>query len=127
MTGQHRKPDLREGGPVPGPGTFLVRPVDADRVREAISGVVADAINRAAETLTKIREWCDDADKIVCSHQSEHECVRCGAIKDCAAAIRSLLPVIPPSAGEVDVEQEGTRVTPSDREYPAIDDNHWRN
>lgn len=131
MTGQHRKPELREGGPVPGPGTFLVRPVDADRVREAISGVVADAINRAAETVRKIREWCDDADQIVCSHQSEHECIRCDAVKDCAAAVRTLLPDVPSEGEGVDM---GTRVTRGDREYPGGgstgnrgDDNHWRN
>lgn len=99
MTGQHRKPS-------PEPPTFLVRPVDADRVREAISGVVADAINRAAETLNKIRVWCD-------AEAAEAEAAMCCAEADCvnratAAArlasieeVRSLLPPLPEAAEEV--------------------------
>lgn len=77
----------------------------------------------AEAALRTVREWCDDADKIVCSHQSEHECIRCDAIKDCAAAVRSLLPDVPSEGEGVDM---GTRVTRADREYPG-DDNHWRN
>lgn len=131
MTGQHRKP----GGPVPGPGTFLVRPVDADTVRKAIAGIAADAINQVAETLNKIREWCDTTEdravNVQCGHPNGCDCgVMAATTLTLVEEVRSLLPPIPEAAGEVDMD--GTRVT-RDREYPAgggstgnrSDDNHW--
>lgn len=109
MTGQHRKP----GGPVPGPGTFLVRPVDADTVREAIAGIAADAINQAAESLRKVREYCDQLDQAVarCVERSgDYPCTPCIERARIAKDIRALLPEIPEAAGEVDMD---------DREYPG--------
>lgn len=106
MTGQHRKPS-------PDKATFLVRPVDADRVREAISSVVADAINKAAETLNKIRVWCD-TEATVCRDQiAAGTCVSgtdtyCAECVETAKArlkaieeVRDLLPASPEAAGEV--------------------------
>ncbi len=105
MTGQHRKPS-------PEPPTFLVRPVDAERVREAIAGVAADAINRAAETVRKLREWCEsteaDARKVAescgCSEDNE-PCPLCRSVCERQLAlveeVRALLPPIPEAAGEV--------------------------
>jgi len=82
-----------------------------------ILGAVRSVVNEASASLRAIREWCDDANKIVCSHQSEHECIRCDAIKDCAAAVRSLLPDVPPAVEGVE-QVDGTRVTRGDdREY----------
>lgn len=106
MTGQHRKP-----------GQTVYFDASLPEVRKYIDAVVAKHVNDVARSLRAVREWCDDADKVVCSHQSEHECVRCEAIKDCAAAVRTLLPDVPPSVGEVE-QVDGTRVTPGeDREY----------
>lgn len=119
MTGQHRKPS-------PERQPFLVRPVDSDTVRKAISGVVADAINRAAETVRKIREWCDTADAgAYCSHKPTpqgRECETCELVSQMVEEVRALLPPVPEVAEEVDMD--GARVT-RDREYPG-DDNHWR-
>lgn len=82
-----------------------------------ILGAVRDAVNEASASLRAVRDWCDMADQIICSHTSEHECVRCEAIRDCASAIRSLLPDVPPAAEGVE-QVDGTRVTPGeDREY----------
>lgn len=108
------------------PNTFLVRPVDADRVREAISGVVADAINKAAETLNKVRAWCDTAESgAYCPHDAPplgRDCETCDLVAHMVEDVRNLLPPLPEAAEEVDMD--GTRVT-RDREYPG-DDNHWR-
>ncbi len=121
MTGQHRKPS-------PERQPFLVRPVDADAVRKAIAGVAADAINRAAETVRKIREWCDqtedDAVNVPCGHPDGCDCgVMAATTLALVEEVRSLLPPVPEAAEEVDMD--GTRVTRDDREYPG-DDNHWR-
>lgn len=88
--------------------------VESVEILAAVERLVVDA----SRSLRDIRAWCDDADKVVCSHQSEHECVRCETVKDCSAAIRTLLSDGPSSVGEV--EMAGTRVT------PVGDDNHWR-
>lgn len=113
MTGQHRKPG--------GDGhTFLVRPVDADTVREAIAGVAAKAINDAAATVRKIREWCDQAESgAYCSHDAPplRECETCELVSQMAGEVRSLLPPVPEAAGEVEMEDDN--FTRDDREYPG--------
>jgi hypothetical protein len=50
-----------------------------------------------AEAVRKIRVWCDRAVAMDCQHVSEDMCRRREVIKDCAAAVRSLLPAF---AGE---------------------------
>ena len=125
MTGQHRKPKYREGGPVPGPGTFLIRPVDSRAVREAIAGVAAKAINEAAATVRKLRAWCDatEADALnvlaSCGCSGDDEpCGSCRGVGERQLAlveeVRALLPPVPAVAEEVDM---------SDREYPGDGDN----
>lgn len=41
----------------------------------------------------RVRAWCDSAADMTCSHTTESECRRCEVIKDCALAVRTLLPV----------------------------------
>lgn len=48
-----------------------------------------------AEAVRKIREWCVSAASMTCSHTTEAECRRCEVIKDCALAVRALLPEVP--------------------------------
>jgi hypothetical protein len=73
---------------------LLIRPVDSDKVRAVISAGVANAVNDASASLRNIREWCDMAPSMVCSHGAvgPYDCERCEAIQDCAAAVRALLP-----------------------------------
>jgi hypothetical protein len=47
-----------------------------------------------AEAVAKIRAWCDSAAGMTCSHTTEAECRRCEVIKDCALAVRTLLPEV---------------------------------
>lgn len=49
-----------------------------------------------AVAVQKIREWCEQATSIFCSHGEigPYDCERCEAIQDCAAAVRALLPPV---------------------------------
>lgn len=47
-----------------------------------------------AEAMRQIRAWCDSATDMQCSHTTEDECRRCDVIKDCALAVRALLPEV---------------------------------
>lgn len=47
-----------------------------------------------AEAVRQLRDWCDSATDMHCSHTTEDECRRCEAIKDCASAVRTLLPEV---------------------------------
>jgi len=78
----------------------VVVSVDAPAVKKALAEAAARAVNEASEALGKVRAWCDDAAAIHCSHTTEAECRRCEAIKDCALAVRALLPPVPPVRGE---------------------------
>lgn len=49
-----------------------------------------------AEAVAAIRAWCDSATDMQCSHTTEDECRRCDVIKDCALAVRALLPEVTP-------------------------------
>lgn len=113
MSGAHRKPS-------PEGHTFLVRPADAGSVRAAISGVVAKAINEAAGTVRKIREWCDIAasGNAYCQHEeAPRECESCDLVALLVEEVRALLPPVPEAAEEVE-QVDGTRVTRGDdREY----------
>lgn len=53
-----------------------------------------------ADAVAAIRDWCDSAADMHCSHTTEDECRRCEAIKDCAAAVRTLLPAVDESVSD---------------------------
>lgn len=52
------------------------------------------AAKENAEAVAAIRAWCDSATDMHCSHTTEDECRRREAIKDCASAVRTLLPEV---------------------------------
>jgi hypothetical protein len=95
-------------------GTHRLSDVESTQVLAAVRA----AVNEAAASLRKLRQWCDDSEAAA---RSEDLCFR-----DCPARfearmelieeVRSLLPPIPEAAEGVDMD--GTRVTPGeDREY----------
>jgi hypothetical protein len=57
--------------------------------------VILQLISRAFRyegPVQKLHAWCDSATDMQCSHTTEDECRRCDVIKDCALAVRALLP-----------------------------------
>lgn len=52
------------------------------------------AAKENAEAVAAVRDWCDSAVDMHCSHATEDECRRCDVIKDCALAVRTLLPEV---------------------------------
>lgn len=86
--------------------TGLVVSVDTPAIKQAIAEAVARGFNQAAGSIWRIRVWCDAAAAMHCSHTTEAECRRCEAIKDCALAVRSLLPPVPPARGEDGVNDD---------------------
>lgn len=79
---------------------LLVRQVDAETAKAAITEAVARAVNEASESLRAIREWCDTTEAVDCSHESEYVCRRNEVVKDCAKAVRALLPAVPDGRNE---------------------------
>lgn len=133
VSGAHRKPPYREGGPVPGPGVAVAQRVYFDAnlpaVRKYIDDAVAQAITQAAGTVRKIREWCDTTEtgaltvlrSCDCSGDGE-PCPLCRSVGERQLAlveeVRSLLPPVPEAAEGVEQVSDGTRVTRGeDREY----------
>jgi hypothetical protein len=79
---------------------FLVRPGDADIVRDAITEVVSDVINKASVSLRKVREYVDSLNAQVraCQKYPGGMCQVCVERQRIAADLSRLLPAVPPSA-----------------------------
>lgn len=95
---------------------FLIRAVDSDKVREAISGEVARAVNEAAQSIKAVREWADrtvasvrerldpDSGELPAENTRWHLAGQLAA----ALEVRALLPAVPPAAEEDTCPATGT-------------------
>lgn len=89
---------------------------DLPRVREYLDRVVAEAVNEAAASLRKIREWCDRTEaetrEWMTRHNPDCECEVGETYLNAVEEVRSLLPPVPEAAEEVN--PLGIRVTRGD-------------